>query len=41
MGQILEMASWVTTPIGAVCAIALVAGVFFYGRWVPPEPATK
>ena len=25
MGEILELASWVATPIGAVCAIAFVA----------------
>ena len=41
MGEILEIASWVGTPVGAVCAIAFVASLFFYGRWVLAEPAKK
>ena len=43
MGEILELASWVATPIGAVCAIAFVASLYFYGRWVltEREPARK
>jgi hypothetical protein len=34
MGEILEIASWVGTPIGAVCAVVFVAAVIFYARWV-------
>jgi hypothetical protein len=34
MGELLEIASWVATPIGAVCAIAAVAALYFFGRWV-------
>jgi hypothetical protein len=41
MGEILELASWVGTPVGAVCAIAFMAGLYFYGRWVLTEPARR
>jgi len=34
MGEILSIASWVGTPLGGVVAVAFVAAVFFYGRWV-------
>jgi hypothetical protein len=34
MGEILSIASFVATPIGAVLAVAAVAAAFFYGRWV-------
>ena len=34
MGEILEIASWVGTPIGAVCAVAFVVALYFFGRWV-------
>jgi hypothetical protein len=34
MGEILSLASFAGTPLGAVCAIAFVAAVYFYGRWV-------
>lgn len=34
MGELLELASWVGTPIGAVCGIAFVAALYFFGRWV-------
>lgn len=34
MGEILEIASFVGTPLGAVLAIAFVAALYFFGRWV-------
>jgi hypothetical protein len=34
MGAILDIASFVATPLGAVLAIAAVAVFYFYGRWV-------
>lgn len=34
MGEILEIASWVGTPIGAVTAVAFVVALYFFGRWV-------
>jgi hypothetical protein len=34
LGEILEIASFVATPFGAVLAIAVAAGAFFYGKWV-------
>jgi hypothetical protein len=34
MGEILEIASWVGTPIGGICAVAFVIALFFFGRWV-------
>lgn len=34
MGAILDLVSYATTPIGAVITIALVAGLYFFGRWV-------
>jgi hypothetical protein len=41
MGELLEIASWVGTPLGGVVAVAFVAAMFFYGRWVLAEPAKK
>jgi hypothetical protein len=29
MGELLEIASWVGTPIGGICAVAFVAACFF------------
>jgi len=34
LGEILEIASFVATPLGAVIAVAFGAAAFFYGRWV-------
>jgi len=34
MGEILEIASFMATPLGAVLSIAAVAGLYFFGRWV-------
>ena len=34
MGAILDLASWVSTPIGAIVAILLVVALYFFGRWV-------
>jgi hypothetical protein len=41
MGELLEIASWVGTPLGGICAVAFVTAMFFYGRWVlsPPKKA--
>jgi|GEM_PF-1132951 hypothetical protein len=41
MGELLEIASWVGTPLGGVVAVAFVAAMFFYGRWVLAEPTKK
>jgi hypothetical protein len=43
MGELLEIASWVGTPLGGVVAVAFVAALFFYGRWVLSDnkPKTK
>jgi hypothetical protein len=41
MGELLEIASWVGTPLGGVVAVAFVAALFFYGRWVLSEPTKK
>lgn len=41
MGELLEIASWVGTPLGGICAVAFVTAVFFYGRWVLAEPVKK
>ncbi len=41
MGELLEIASWVGTPLGGVVAVAFVAAMFFYGRWVLAEPPKK
>jgi hypothetical protein len=41
MGELLEIASWVGTPLGGVTAIAFVTAIFFYGRWVLAEPVRK
>jgi hypothetical protein len=34
LGEILEIASFVATPVGAVLAVAALVGAYFYGRWV-------
>ena len=34
MGEILEIASFVGTPLGAIMAIAAIAALYFFGRWV-------
>jgi hypothetical protein len=34
LGEILEIASFVGTPLGAVLAIAAAASLYFFGRWV-------
>ena len=34
MGAILDLVSWVQTPLGAGVAIAIGAAAYFYGRWV-------
>ena len=41
LGEILEIASWVGTALGGICAVAFAAALFFYGRWVlsPPKKA--
>jgi hypothetical protein len=31
MGELLEIASWVGTPIGGICAVAFAAACFFMG----------
>jgi hypothetical protein len=41
LGEILEIASWVETPLGAICAVAFVAACFFYGRWVLTDKPKK
>ena len=41
MGELLEIASWVGTPLGGIVAVAFVAALFFYGRWVLAEPTKK
>ena len=34
LGEILEVASFVATPFGAILAVSVAAAAFFYGRWV-------
>jgi hypothetical protein len=34
MGEILEVASFIATPLGAILALGAVAAAYFYGRWV-------
>jgi hypothetical protein len=34
LGEILEIASFVGTPVGAVVAVAAIVAAFLYGRWV-------
>jgi hypothetical protein len=34
MGAVLELVSYLFTPLGAIIAIAVGAGLFFFGRWV-------
>jgi hypothetical protein len=41
MGELLEIASWVGTPLGGVVAVIFVAALFFYGRWVLSPPKAK
>jgi hypothetical protein len=37
MGEILELAAFVATPLGAVLAIGACAALYFFGRWVLAE----
>jgi hypothetical protein len=41
MGELLEIASWVGTPIGGITAVVFVTVLFFYGRWVLSAPKKK
>jgi hypothetical protein len=41
MGELLEIASWVGTPLGGICAVAFVTAMFFYGRWVLSDTPKK
>jgi hypothetical protein len=42
MGELLEIASWVGTPIGGIARLPLCQLVFFYGRWVlSDKPVSK
>ena len=41
MGELLEIASWVGTPLGGICAVAFVTALFFYGRWVLADTKPK
>jgi hypothetical protein len=34
MGAILDLLSYLTTPLGAVIAIAGAVALYFFGRWV-------
>jgi len=34
MGEILEIASFLSTPLGAILGVAGLAALFFFGRWV-------
>jgi di/tricarboxylate transporter len=34
MGEILEIASFLATPLGLVLGIAGVTALYFFGRWV-------
>jgi hypothetical protein len=34
LGAILDLVSMVQTPIGAAAAVAVVAGLYFFVRWV-------
>ena len=34
MGEILEIASFLATPLGAILGIAGIAALYFFGRWV-------
>jgi hypothetical protein len=41
MGELLEIASWVGTPIGGIARLPC-ASLFFYGRWVlSDKPVSK
>ena len=39
MGEILEIASFMTTPLGAILSIAAFAAFYFFGRWVLTDKA--
>jgi hypothetical protein len=41
MGELLDIASWVGTPLGGICAVIFVTVMFFYGRWVLSDPKKK
>ena len=34
LGEILEVASFIATPFGAILAVGTIAIAYFYGRWV-------
>jgi hypothetical protein len=34
MGAILDLVSWIETPVGAAVAIAALTAAYFYGRWI-------
>lgn len=34
MGEILDIAAFIATPLGAVLAVAGLAALYFFGRWV-------
>lgn len=34
MGALLDIVEYLKTPLGAILAIAGVAALFFFGRWV-------
>lgn len=37
MGEILEIASFLATPLGAILGVAGLAALYFFGRWVLAE----
>lgn len=37
MGAILDLVQLVQTPIGMVVAIAIVAGIYYFVRWVTKD----
>jgi hypothetical protein len=39
MGEILEIASFMATPLGTILSIAAVAALYFFGRWVLTDKA--
>ena len=41
MGELLEIASWVGTPIGGICAVIFLTVLVLYGRWVLADPKKK
>jgi hypothetical protein len=41
MGELLDIASWVGTPLGGICAVIFVTVMFFYARWVLSDNKPK